>query len=528
MIMDSYIKFKHKFSRTACKADPIHHNLIKMEVSYDLKQIFCLMDHIVWVLNFESPVPIQSEIPSVYVSDFSILNSLMVAGCWGQSGNEILKLIKLERYCHYDDFGDTTNGDIIWVAKTRHSPKRKHYNQSIDEFSENEFLYVKFISGKDEFVAVGNDTLYKIDISGKVVSRLNVNAHFSCWHRSRCRTIDSNDCYAFISEDHGLSIYDIDTFSLIDRTEFEGNIYIVKALEKTNFIVILDDGTLYFQEGKIIKRIAKIDKEIVAFDFDNTNAIFYFGNSNREVYAIDKNANLIMYDILDDSIRDVLVLNGGAHILFGGKNINYFLYENEHSTQNWNDGINFRLEGGNGMKTVFLSYSHSNCNLADFIDTALLNKGIRLTRDIRDIRYRQSIKEFMKSIRKTDCVFIIISKDYLQSSACMYEVLELVKDENYRDKIIPIINCDANIFDIAGRAAYIEYWQDQFKQADAHSRNIDILNRSFYIEELKKIESIQRNLPEFLELISDMNSIVCKNPILTDNEIQKIVDAINP
>ena len=525
--MDSYIKFKHKFSRTFCKADPIHHNLIKMEVSYDLKQIFCLMDHIVWALNFESPVPIQSRIPSVYVSDFSILSNLMVAGCGGQSGNEILKLIELERYCHYGDFGDAINGGIIWVAKTRHPPKRKHHNQSIDKFNEDEFLYVKFISGKDEFIAAGANTLYKIDVSGKVVLKLNVNAHFSYWHRSRYRTIDSNDSYVFISEDHGLSIYDIDTFSLIERTDFEDSIYIVKALEKTNFIVILDDGTLYFQEGKIIERIAKIDKEIVAFDFDNANAIFYFGNSNGEVYAIDKNANLIMNDILDDSIRDVLVLNGGAHILFGGKNINYFLYQNEHSTQNWNDGINFRLEGGNGMKTVFLSYSHSNYDLADFIDTALFNRGIRLTRDIRDIRYRQSIKEFMKSIRKTDCVFIIISKDYLQSSACMYEVLELVKDENYRDKIIPIINCDANIFDINGRAAYIEYWQDQFKQTEESSRNIDILNRSFYIEELKKIESIQRNLPEFLELISDMNAIVCKNPILTDNEIQKIVNAIN-
>lgn len=527
MIMDNYIKFKHKFSRSACKADPIHRDLIKMEVSYDLKQIFCLIDHIVWALNFESTVPIQSQIPSVYVYDFSILSNLMVVGCWGQSGNEILKLIKLERYCHYNGFGTGQNGDIVWVAKTRHSPKRKYYNQSKDEFNEGGFLYVKFISGKDEFVAVGDNSLYKIDISGKVVSTLNVNAHCSYWHRSRNRTIDSNDSHVFISEDHSLSIYDIDTFSLIDRIDFEDSIYIVKALEKTNFIVILDDGTLYFQEDKIIERIAKIDKEIVAFDFDKANAIFYFGNSNGEVYAIDKNANLIMNDILDDSIRDVLVLNGGAHILFGGKNINYFLYENEHSTQNWKDGINFRLDGGNGMKTVFLSYSHSNRDLADFIDTALLNKGIRLTRDIRDIRYRQSIKEFMKSIRKTNCVFIIISKDYLQSSACMYEVLELVKDENYRDKIIPIINCDANIFDVNGRAAYIEYWQEQFKQAEEFSKNIDILNRSFYIEELKKIESIQRNLPEFLELVSDMNSIVCKNSILTDNEIQKIVDAIN-
>jgi len=54
------------------------------------------------------------------------------------------------------------------------------------------------------------------------------------------------------------------------------------------------------------------------------------------------------------------------------------------------------------------------------------------------------------------------------------------------------------------------------------------MNRSFYIAALKKIESIQRNLPEFLEIISDMLLIKCKNALLSKEEIKMIAEIINP
>lgn len=60
-------------------------------------------------------------------------------------------------------------------------------------------------------------------------------------------------------------------------------------------------------------------------------------------------------------------------------------------------------------------------------------------RDIRDLRYKSSIKEFMKQIRKGDYSFIIISEDYLKSLNCMYEMGEFIKDESYKDRILPIV-----------------------------------------------------------------------------------------
>jgi len=76
----------------------------------------------------------------------------------------------------------------------------------------------------------------------------------------------------------------------------------------------------------------------------------------------------------------------------------------------------------------------------------------------------------MKSIRKTDYVFLMLSKEYLQSIACMYEVLELIKDENYQKRVIPIVRGNANIFDVTGIGSYIEYWQNEFNRIEEKSK----------------------------------------------------------
>ncbi len=52
---------------------------------------------------------------------------------------------------------------------------------------------------------------------------------------------------------------------------------------------------------------------------------------------------------------------------------------------------------------------------------------------------------------------MLISDDYLKTSNCMFEVLEFIKDENYRNRIIPIIFGSTNIFSPEGRIYYLNY-----------------------------------------------------------------------
>ena len=95
---------------------------------------------------------------------------------------------------------------------------------------------------------------------------------------------------------------------------------------------------------------------------------------------------------------------------------------------------------------IFLSYSWADKDVADIIDKDFSSIGIQLVRDIRDISYRSSIKEFMHKVGKSDFVIMIISNEYLKSQNCMYEVNELVNTHEFEKRILPLTTNNASIF----------------------------------------------------------------------------------
>lgn len=173
-----------------------------------------------------------------------------------------------------------------------------------------------------------------------------------------------------------------------------------------------------------------------------------------------------------------------------------------------------------GMK-IFISYSWSDDELANDIDNKFAKIGINLVRDRRDLKYKSSIKEFMKQIRQGDFALIIISDNYLKSSNCMYEVTEFIKDENYKERILPILKNDAKIFKAIERNQYIRYWQNEYMKLKEELSDIDEANKIDYIRELIRYEKIQRELPDFMSNISDMNLITCDTHI-TEEDFDKI------
>ena len=101
----------------------------------------------------------------------------------------------------------------------------------------------------------------------------------------------------------------------------------------------------------------------------------------------------------------------------------------------------------------------------------------------------------------------------------MYEVLEVMKDEGYRDRIIPVVLNNACIYDAIGRANYIKYWKEEFTKLSNEISEINDNESSFsLIDMLKMIGDIKRNIGEFISILSDMN-----NPNINDisEEISK-------
>lgn len=87
---------------------------------------------------------------------------------------------------------------------------------------------------------------------------------------------------------------------------------------------------------------------------------------------------------------------------------------------------------------IFLSYYwNDSCEADKIYDYFKKNQNIELHRDKIDIKKWGSIKEYMQSISNMDYTILLISDSYLKSANCMYEVLEVMRDRNYRDKIFP-------------------------------------------------------------------------------------------
>jgi len=175
-------------------------------------------------------------------------------------------------------------------------------------------------------------------------------------------------------------------------------------------------------------------------------------------------------------------------------------------------------------QTIFISYSWADTDIADIIDKNFEPTGLIIKRDIREIVYKGSIKDYMKQVRSTDFVLLIISDAFLKSSNAMFEVLELLKETTFKNKILPIIVDDLRIYKPEERIKYITYWNDKYNELKKQLEDVNVTDAIELYSDLKHYESIRRSIDEFLKIISDMNSP--KFSELKKGNFQKIFDYI--
>jgi hypothetical protein len=162
------------------------------------------------------------------------------------------------------------------------------------------------------------------------------------------------------------------------------------------------------------------------------------------------------------------------------------------------------------MADIFVSYCQKDRVYADFMDLYFKDKKIKIHRDIRDIKDWKSIKEYMHTIRDMDYAVLVITDNYLKSFNCMYEVLEVMKDCNYKDKVFPVV-VEKSIYSSHGRIPYIQFWEQKYEELCKQLKQVDIVNLGSLPEELKRMQSITSSMSEFLGLVADMN-----NPDISD------------
>lgn len=174
------------------------------------------------------------------------------------------------------------------------------------------------------------------------------------------------------------------------------------------------------------------------------------------------------------------------------------------------------------LPSVFVSYNHGSSDFVDKIEKSLA--GIcNIKRDKNEIGDWGRISDFMKTIRKEDFAVLVITDKYLKSTACLFEVVQLMKDENWDKHTMYVIMDDAKtLYNLGGQLDYIQYWENHYKDIYKKIEQLPLESAHKQIEQLNKITTIKNEIGEFLNKVSDAS-----NPA-TDKVISRIKHRINP
>jgi tetratricopeptide (TPR) repeat protein len=175
--------------------------------------------------------------------------------------------------------------------------------------------------------------------------------------------------------------------------------------------------------------------------------------------------------------------------------------------------------------TLFISYSWQTKKIADRIATDLEVIGVSVIKDNNELQFTDNIPNFMKRIRSCDFALLLISDSYLKSKNCLYEILELQKDNNHWEKVLPIVCKDTKIYSSIERIDYIKFWEQKIKELQTALKNINPINSSELYKELKLFQDIAYNIDSFLKKISD--SLHYDPEELISKRYKPIIDKLN-
>jgi hypothetical protein len=160
-------------------------------------------------------------------------------------------------------------------------------------------------------------------------------------------------------------------------------------------------------------------------------------------------------------------------------------------------------------QTIFISYAWGGEReeIVNQIDQALQKRGIKITRDKRDLGYKGSIKEFMERIGQGNCVIVVVSDKYLRSPNCMFELVEVAENKQFHDRVFPIVLADANIYDPIKRIEYVRHWEVKRAELAEAMKTLDPANLQGIRDDMDLYDRIRDEVSGLTSILKDMNTL---------------------
>jgi len=118
--------------------------------------------------------------------------------------------------------------------------------------------------------------------------------------------------------------------------------------------------------------------------------------------------------------------------------------------------------------SIFISYKNNEAKTlpreVKDIEKIFTDYGIKEVIHYNSMAFMTNIGEFMKQVRTTSFALLFIDKDFLESPETMSQVLQLRKDENYKDRMALLVHSDVDIYGSTLKAIpYIKYWDEKIR-----------------------------------------------------------------
>lgn len=176
---------------------------------------------------------------------------------------------------------------------------------------------------------------------------------------------------------------------------------------------------------------------------------------------------------------------------------------------------------------VFVSYAwtEESKTIVDQIEIALKDSGIALIRDKNEMRYKDSLRDFMNRIGRGSAIIVVLSKRYLESKSCMFELTEIAKNGNIHHRVFPVVMADSDIYDAGGRLKYIRYWEEKKRELDREMRSVGGEKLEGIREEIDLYADIRNTIAGIVNTLGDMNALDLGQPGADRSELLKALES---
>ena len=153
-------------------------------------------------------------------------------------------------------------------------------------------------------------------------------------------------------------------------------------------------------------------------------------------------------------------------------------------------------------RILHISYKHDTDyeSAMKSIQTGLEKNNIPYSIDEYDIMYRDSIDDYEKEIGASDRVIMFVIPSYLKSLDCMFEMTQMFKNGNVRERIYPVVDMGGIPRNGDGLKQIKDFWQDE-KVRKSEQIKSEPGGSSFVMQEIEKIDEIILTLNAFWSFI---------------------------